>query len=98
MKIPIIVSLTFLFSVGIANAHLGLEDGWVEHVPVEFEYENKQYEMTFATYHDSISGFEFNENTIPLQKSIQSQNCFENRQREDHVKTAIKLSGYRRLK
>ena len=63
MKIPIIVSLTFLFSVSIANAHLGLEDGWVEHVPVEFEFENKQYEMTFATYHDAISGFEFNENT-----------------------------------
>jgi len=63
MKIPIILSLTLLFSFGIANAHLGLEDGWVEHVPVEFEFENKQYEMTFATYHDSISGFEFNENT-----------------------------------
>jgi len=63
MKIPIILSVTILFSFGIANAHLGLEDGWVEHVPVEFEFENKQYEMTFATYHDSISSFEFNENT-----------------------------------
>ncbi len=63
MKIPIILSLTFLFSFGIANAHLGLEDGWVEHVPVEFEFENRQYEMTFATYHDSISDFEFNEDT-----------------------------------
>ena len=63
MKIPIILSLTFLFSFGIANAHLGLEDGWVEHVPVEFEFKNRQYEMTFATYHDSISDFEFNEDT-----------------------------------
>ena len=63
MKIPIILSMTFLFSFSIANAHLGLEDGWVEHVPVEFEFENKQYEMTFATYHDSISNFEFNEDT-----------------------------------
>ena len=58
----IILSLTFLFSFGFAYGHLGLEDGWVEHTTVELEIEGKKFEMVFATYHDSISGFEFNEN------------------------------------
>ena len=63
MKIPVILSLIWIFSIGIAYGHLGMEDGWVEFVPVEFEFEGNKHEMTFATYHDSISDFEFDKNT-----------------------------------
>ena len=63
MKIIIILSLTLIFSTSLAYAHLGLEDGWVEHTTLNLEIEGKQYEMIFAAYHDSIAGFEFNETT-----------------------------------